>query len=109
MENERIALSLSLLMLIHNVPEGVAVCLPLRLSGMRVAKILWLAFLTGIPTAAGALLGTAVGSVSPAGDLAVHRFCGRRDALSYRSGSSFPPRAKKKRCLRFWGYASASS
>jgi ZIP family zinc transporter len=63
-ENERIALSLSLLMLVHNVPEGVAVCLPLRLSGMRIAKILWLAFLTGIPTAAGALIGTAVGSIS---------------------------------------------
>ena len=64
-ENERIALSLSLLMLIHNVPEGVAVCLPLRLSGMKVTRILWLAFLTGAPTAAGALLGTAVGSISP--------------------------------------------
>ena len=63
-ESERLALVLSLLLLVHNIPEGLAVCLPLRLSGMSVFKILSLAFLTGLPTAAGALVGTAVGSIS---------------------------------------------
>ncbi|MDD5017003.1 MAG: ZIP family metal transporter [Eubacteriales bacterium] len=63
-ESERLALSLSLLMLVHNIPEGLAVCLPFRLSGMPVFKMLFLAFLTGMPTAAGALIGTAVGSIS---------------------------------------------
>ncbi|RXM20637.1 hypothetical protein EO238_27895, partial [Citrobacter sp. AAK_AS5] len=42
-ENERRALSLSLLMLGHNVPEGVAVCLPLRLSGMPLWRVVLLA------------------------------------------------------------------
>ena len=64
MESERLAIVLSLLMLIHNIPEGLAVCLPLRLSGMPVVKILFLASLTGLPTVVGALIGTAVGSLS---------------------------------------------
>lgn len=63
-ESERLAFTLALLMLVHNIPEGMAVCLPLRLSGMSVAKILGLAFLTGLPTAVGAVIGTAVGSIS---------------------------------------------
>ncbi len=63
-ENERMALSLSLLMLVHNVPEGVAVCLPLRLSGMPLGRVVMLAVLTGLPTALGAVVGTAIGSIS---------------------------------------------
>jgi ZIP family zinc transporter len=63
-ESERMALTLSLLMLVHNVPEGIAVCLPLRLSGMKVRRVLILALLTGLPTALGAVVGTAIGSIS---------------------------------------------
>ncbi len=59
-----LAISLSLLMLAHNVPEGIAVCLPLRLSGLPAGRVLGLAFLTGLPTAAGAVMGTAVGQIS---------------------------------------------
>jgi ZIP family zinc transporter len=49
---------------VHNIPEGIAVGLPLRLSGMSVARVLILSFMTGMPTAAGALIGTAVGAIS---------------------------------------------
>ena len=63
-ESERYAFVLALLMLVHNVPEGVAVCLPLRLSGLSVGRVLFMAFLTGLPTAAGAVMGTAVGTIS---------------------------------------------
>ena len=63
-ESERLALVLALLLLVHNVPEGIAVCLPLRLSGMPTAKVLFLSFLTGLPTALGAIIGTAVGTIS---------------------------------------------
>lgn len=63
-ESRRLALSLSLLMLVHDIPEGIAVGLPLRLSGVPASKVLFLAFLTGMPTAAGSVLGTAVGTIS---------------------------------------------
>ncbi len=63
-ESETMAFSLAILMLAHNIPEGLAVCLPLRLSGMPAAKVLMLALLTGLPTAAGAVIGTAAGTIS---------------------------------------------
>lgn len=63
-ENQGLAISLSLLMLVHDIPEGIAVGLPLKLSGMSVAKVLWISFATGMPTAVGSVLGTAVGAIS---------------------------------------------
>ncbi len=63
-ESREMALSLSLLMLVHDIPEGVVVCLPLRMSGMKVRRIFFLAMLTALPTAAGAVIGTAIGSIS---------------------------------------------
>lgn len=63
-ESESAGLSLSLLMLVHDIPEGVVVCLPLILSGLPTRRIFFLAFLTAVPTALGTLLGTAVGSIS---------------------------------------------
>lgn len=63
-ESQNLAISLSLLMLVHDIPEGIAVGLPLKLSGMSVGKVLWLAFMTGMPTAVGSIMGTAVGTIS---------------------------------------------
>lgn len=63
-ESERLAFFLGLLLMLHNVPEGMAVCAPLRLSGMASWKIIGLALLTGLPTAAGAVIGTLAGSIS---------------------------------------------
>jgi len=91
------ALSLSLLMLVHNVPEGVAVCLPLRLSGMRLWRVLFLALLTGLPTAIGALLGTAVGSISREMIALCISFAG--GAMLYISLRELIPAAGKKKAL----------
>jgi hypothetical protein len=44
--------------------SGIAVGLPLKLSGMSIAKVLWISFATGMPTAVGSILGTAVGCIS---------------------------------------------
>ena len=96
-ENERMALSLSLLMLVHNVPEGVAVCLPLRLSGMQLWRVLFLALLTGLPTALGALLGTAVGSISREMIALCISFAG--GAMLYISLRELIPAAGKKKAL----------
>lgn len=63
-ESQQMALSLGLLILVHDIPEGVVVCLPLKLSGMKIRRIFVLALLTGVPTALGAVLGTAIGSIS---------------------------------------------
>ena len=73
---ERFALSLSLLLLAHNVPEGVAACLPLRFSGLSARRVIILAALTGLPTAGGALLGTALGQISGAMIAACIAFAG---------------------------------
>lgn len=61
---ERFAQSLSLLLLAHNVPEGIAASLPLHLSGVRVKRVLLISGLTGLPTAAGSIIGTALGQIS---------------------------------------------
>lgn len=58
------AFPLSLLLLIHNIPEGIAACLPLCLSGVSAKRVLFLTALTGLPTAAGSVLGTAISQIS---------------------------------------------
>lgn len=93
-ENQRLAFTLALLMLVHNVPEGLAVCLPLRLSGMQVLKVLGLAFLTGLPTALGAVIGTAVGTISKQMIAVCIAFAG--GAMLYISLKELIPAAGKK-------------
>jgi len=50
---------------LHDVPEGLAMALPLRCSGERWHKVLAYCAVTGLPTALGAAVGFAFGSVSP--------------------------------------------
>lgn len=61
---ESLGLKMSLIIAIHDVPEGLAVAAPLMLSGMKNRKILFYAFLTALPTAIGAWIGIYVGSIS---------------------------------------------
>jgi ZIP family zinc transporter len=96
-ENQKLAFSLALLMLVHDVPEGVAVCLPLRLSGLPVGRVFFLAFLTAVPTAAGAVLGTAVGSISREMIAVCMSFAG--GAMLYISLRELIPAAGKKKAL----------
>lgn len=63
-QSRGLAVSLAVLIFVHDIPEGIAVGLPLRLSGMSVKKVLWLAFITGLPTALGCVLGTTAGLIS---------------------------------------------
>jgi len=96
-ENQRMALSLALLMLVHDVPEGIAVCLPLRMAGLPVSRVFFLAFLTAIPTAAGAVIGTAVGSISREMIAACIAFAG--GAMLYISLRELIPAAGEKKAL----------
>jgi ZIP family zinc transporter len=61
---ENLGLKMSLIIAIHDVPEGLAVAAPLMLSGARSNKILFYAFLTALPTAIGAWIGIYIGSIS---------------------------------------------
>ena len=60
-EHIGIGLSLGVAMLLHNIPEGMAIAIPLKASNVSNAKILGLAFLAGVPTIFGAVLGYFVG------------------------------------------------
>ena len=96
-ESEPAALSLALLMLVHDIPEGIVVCLPLRLSGLPVKRIFFLAFLTAVPTALGTVLGTAVGSISPAMISLCISFAG--GAMLFISLKELIPAAGEKKAL----------
>ena len=61
---EGLGLKMSIIIAIHDVPEGLAVAAPLMLSGVKNRKILFYAFLTALPTAIGAWLGIYIGSIS---------------------------------------------
>ena len=61
---EDLGLKMSVIIAIHDVPEGLAVAAPLMLSGINNRRILFYAFLTALPTAIGAWIGIYVGSIS---------------------------------------------
>lgn len=95
---ERFALSLSLLLLAHNIPEGIAASLPLHLSGVSIKRVILLAALTGLPTAGGSLLGTALAQISGEMIAVCISFAG--GAMLYISLKELIPasrRAKKKK------------
>jgi ZIP family zinc transporter len=61
---DSLGLKMSIIIAIHDVPEGLAVAAPLMLSGIKSGKILFYAFLTALPTAIGAWIGIYIGSIS---------------------------------------------
>ena len=61
------ALILAVLIGMHNIPEGMAVSVPLISGGMEKWKAVLLTAATGIPTIVGALLGFALGEIGPMG------------------------------------------
>ena len=61
---ESLGLKMSVIIAIHDVPEGLAVAAPLMLTGIKSRSILFYAFLTALPTAIGAWIGIYIGSIS---------------------------------------------
>lgn len=59
-------ITLAIVIALHDVPEGIAISLPLRKAGIGFAKAAGLAFLSGVPTGIGALIGACVGGISEA-------------------------------------------
>jgi ZIP family zinc transporter len=63
----RAALMLAIIIGLHNIPEGMAVSVPLISGGMSKWKAVLITACTGIPTVLGALLGYALGEIGPLG------------------------------------------
>lgn len=55
---------MSLVIAIHDIPEGIAVSAPLMVSKVKVPKILLYAAFTALPTAFGVWLGAYIGGIS---------------------------------------------
>lgn len=59
-----LGLKMSLIIAIHDIPEGLAVTTPLMAAHKSPAKVLLYAFVTALPTAFGAVLGVCLGNIS---------------------------------------------
>ncbi len=65
-EPDSLGIGLGLLIMMHDVPEGLAMAIPLKESGMKNPAVILLCAAAGLPTAAGAAIGFAVGGISEA-------------------------------------------
>jgi ZIP family zinc transporter len=61
------ALVLAIIIGLHNIPEGMAVSVPLISGGMGKVKAVLITAASGIPTILGALLGFMLGEIGPLG------------------------------------------
>lgn len=59
-----LGIKMSILISIHDMPEGIAIAAPLIASGVGALKIIWYAFLVALPTAIGAWIGILIGTIS---------------------------------------------
>ncbi|NLY77154.1 MAG: ZIP family metal transporter [Tissierellia bacterium] len=57
--------TLALAMMIHDIPEGIAMAIPMKINREPRLKIVLLTLLIGIPTGIGAFLGAYLGTFSP--------------------------------------------
>ena len=58
-------LTMAIVIGLHNIPEGMAVAVPLISGGMSKTRSVIVTALTGFPTILGALLGFTVGAMGP--------------------------------------------
>jgi len=59
-----LGLTLAILIGLHNIPEGMAVTAPLIAGGLSKVKAVGLAFLAGVTTLIGAIIGILIGGIS---------------------------------------------
>src|SRR5699024_8712107 len=60
----KLGFSLAIAICFHDIPEGVAMSVPLKNGGMKISKIIYYVVLSGITTGVGAFFGSIVGGVS---------------------------------------------
>lgn len=59
-----LGLKMSIIIAIHDIPEGIAVSAPLMASKVKIPKILFYAFITASPTVLGTFSGTYIANIS---------------------------------------------
>lgn len=59
-----LGIKMSLLIAIHDIPEGIAVSAPLMVAKVKISKIFRYAFMTALPTVMGGWLGVYLGNIS---------------------------------------------
>lgn len=59
-----LGIKMSIIIAIHDVPEGIAVSAPLIASRVRISKILFYTFITAFPTAIGTWIGSYIANIS---------------------------------------------
>ncbi len=59
-----LGIRMSLIIAIHDIPEGIAVAAPLIASRVKAPKVLLYAFITAFPTAIGACIGAYIANIS---------------------------------------------
>lgn len=62
--SENTGLKIGILIAAHNIPEGMTVGIPLIMAGISPFFVILLTFLTGLPTAFGAVTGAVLGDIS---------------------------------------------
>lgn len=59
----KLGLSLAIAIAFHDVPEGISMAVPMKNGGMKISKILYYVFLSGVTTGVGALVGGVIGKI----------------------------------------------
>ena len=56
--------SLALAICLHDIPEGIAMGVPMKSGGMKISKIIFYVIMSGITTGIGAFFGAIIGNIS---------------------------------------------
>ncbi|WAM30960.1 ZIP family metal transporter [Caldicellulosiruptor naganoensis] len=62
--NHRFGILVGIMIIIHDIPEGFALAIPFKIAKRRNIDILKIAFLSGIPTGIGCLIGSLLSSIT---------------------------------------------
>lgn len=60
----KLGLSLAIAIAFHDVPEGISMAVPMKNGGMKVSKIIYYVFFSGVTTGLGAFIGGMIGKIS---------------------------------------------
>lgn len=88
-----LGMAITAAIVIHDIPEGLAMAIPMKAGGMKSYKAFIITVLSGLPMGLGAVLGTALGSISKTFISACLGFAG--GAMLYIVYADLMPASKK--------------
>ena len=60
----KLGIGLAIAICLHDVPEGISMSVPMKNGGMKLWKVLFYVFFSGVTTGVGAFFGAIIGSIS---------------------------------------------